>query len=568
MNGNESEMKQSDPPKKYIPLPSPIIDTPSKTYSITEETFQKDIAKYLAELFVYGSDKSPERSEGEHTPVAAGKENIPVIENLENEGDNVLSEKTWFEKYMWKINPRLYQGYVEYKNNSKNYNLSIDTNNMKDFTGIKSQFKNILKVLYFYYSFGLFILIQILMIVPNILYDLITEYSYQLTKYLTTEKGSSDDSIRKDSKILVNILYCIFTYPIVVFVTYNWYFLTSYYEKIENKEIRPARDENRPKILFYDGYGIIFKSILKFLFDPALKPLEIIDRFFFGDAPICMPYFLKLVKYDFEISLNNIKRLVVSIISVFIVYYFGLFTTIDELVNGESNFTVYLSATIVALFQIAIFYNYFMPPVFSANVDRVEIETNLKKYSFKVINPLIFIFVTLLYIGVLIAQTILVTHPATIMCVIYIWINSIFGISLYGGGIPFTKAWNAYIKLMEEEFDKDVNTFYKDDGCIEPGFFKVLLRTFVKIIRCNLNVIILMVVIFSLFIDSFLNLNSQSFKFYICMGLAVFFLSLIPKFIYDLYKDFDRKEYNPEDPVCKTNDSQNGEYGDERPDLY
>ena len=545
---------------KYISLPSPITDTSTNIYSKTEQLFQKNIANYLSNIF---SDSSEKKIRKDHFSKLLSeeylKENFEIDEN---------KEKTWFEEYLWKANPRLYQSYVTYNERIKEQPVKLNTSKLNSWDDVKNQFYDIRSIMYFYYSLTLFIISETIMILPNLLKDFIESASYKVTRSLTTENNISDDKINEDSKVLVNIIYCIFTFPIVIYVTYNWYFLTAFYEKKENGEFRPARDENRYKIRFYDGYGLVVKPILVFLFDAALKPLEKLDSFFFGDSIPFFPYLLKMIKYDSETSLNNIKRLILLLVGVFFVYYLNFFTTIDVLLKGETQSIVYICSFIIVLFQMATFYNYIMAPMFDKTISPVELASDYVKYTLRVINPLVFIFVCLLYIGILLAQAILVAHPSAMVCLIYFWVHSMFGISIYGEGLPFSKKWFLHIKLMEDEFDKDVTTFYKDDGCVNPGTIKIIVRNIVKIIRCNLNLIVLMVILFTLFMKSILTLNSDSFKFSICMFLGIFIFSLIPKFIYDLYRDFQQKGYEMGDPVCRNEATQNDTFGDDKPELY
>lgn len=547
----EYNVSQETPSKKYIPFPSPIPDTPSKTYSNTEELFQETIAKYISNILG-----------------AFVNEDVKLSSTLSYKENFEDAEKTWFENYLWKSNQKLYHIYIKYKNNSNGGVFNIDTSKLGSFDGIKNQFYNVTNTLYFYYSFTLFFIIEVIMIAPNAIKEFITSGSYQTTRFLTTEDNITDDQITQDSHVLVNIIYCILTFPIVVYVTYNWYFLTAYFEKVENNEIRPARDENRYKIRFYNGYGMVIKPILIFLFDAALKPLEKLDGFFFGDTPFYFPFLLKMIKYDSEISLNNIKRFILLLIAVFFVYYLNFFTTMDVLLKGESQTLVYICGAIIIIFQTATFYNYIMAPMFNKDISPTEIATDYAKYTLRVINPLVFIFLCLLYIGILFAQAILVAHPSAIICLIYFWFHSIFGIALYGEGQPFSKKWFLHIKSMEDEFDKDVNTFYRDDKCVNPGILKIIVRNIIKIIRCNLNLIVLMFILFSLFMKSILTLNSESFKFSICMFLGLSILALIPKFIYDMYRDFQQTGYQMGDPVCRNDAGQNDTFGDDKPDLY
>lgn len=550
--------------KKYFSLPSPISDTESKIYSNTEHLFQKHIANYLTETFMLKTNLPSKNSHS--SSVLQTSENVPSSykENFES-GEE---EKTWFENRLWNANPKLYHLYIKYNERLREQPTKFKTNKLESWDDVKNQISDVKNIMYFYYSLTLFIISETIMIIPNLLKDFVVSSSYLITRSLTNEENISDDQIKEDSNVLVNIIYCIFTFPIVVYVTYNWYFLTAYYKKKDNNELRPARDENRYKIRFYDGYGMVFKPILVFLFDAALKPLEKLDAFFFGDNSPFFPYLLKMIKYDSETTLNNVKRLILLLIGVYFVYYLNFFTTFDILLKGETQSIVYLCSFIIVLFQISTFYNYVMAPMFDKEISPTELASNYAKYTLRVINPLVFIFACLLYIGILLAQAILIAHPSAMICLVYFWVHSMFGISIYGEGLPFTDKWFLHIKSMEDDFDKDVITFYKDDGCINPGILKIIVRNIVKIIRCNLNLLVLMVILVMLFMKSILTLNSKSFMFSICMFLGIFILSLIPKFIYDIYRDFQNKGYQIGDSVCKNESFNKETYGDDKPEKY
>jgi hypothetical protein len=173
------------------------------------------------------------------------------------------------------------------------------------------------------------------------------------------------------------------------------------------------------------------------------------------------------------------------------------------------------------------------------------------KYLTKIINPFIFLFAIILYIGYLIGQSIVITYPSAIICLIYIWIHCLFGITLYGDkAIPFTEKWRAYIKLMDKEFDEDVHLFYKNDSCVEPTLFKIIIRNIVKIIRCNLNLLLLMSMIFFFFMESIYKLNSETFKKAICTFLGGILGLIVVKFGYNLYRDYNKKNHNINEPIC------------------
>jgi hypothetical protein len=545
--------------QKVFNFPTPIRDPPSKLYSTTEDHFQKYIFNYFSEIFGFEeqtSDEklraSPERSEGEdHFSVACeGKMNVLTEENFETNEE--IRDKTWFEKYMWEHNPIFYQMYIKYLENPNRCSLSIDSNKLSNWGDILGQVKNVWRAIGCYYYFLVFILTEIIMMIPNLLTSYIKDLCYVITQYCTLEDTITDDKIREDSNVLIKIVMCIVTFPLVIYVSYNWYFLISLYQKTSDGiELRLARDSNRYKIKFYQGYGTIFTSIIDGLFGTALTPLTIIDTYLYGDGHFCFPAIMKMIKYTNEIPLNNIKRTIYMILSLIIVYNLNFFERMNGFLKGEKSTLVYFSIAVVVVYQLSYLFEYVVYSVYTEKADTMIIFQKAFQYGLKMINPFLFIFAIILYIGYLIGQSIIITYPSAIISLIYIWIHCLFGITLYGdNAMPFTKKWFSYITLMDQDFDKDVELFYKDDSCIEPGLWKIFCRNVVKIIRCNLSMLILISMILFFFIESIYKLNSDSFRRTIFIFLGVILSLLVAKFGIDLKRDFNKTEFITDEPIC------------------
>jgi hypothetical protein len=346
--------------------------------------------------------------------------------------------------------------------------------------------------------------------IPNSFEKIISKGCYTFTKTFSNLDGGkpNENNMRSDSKILRQIIYISLSFPICIYVTYNWIYLLAYYDKTdgcpddsnsqknENGELlcRPANDSKRLEISF-SKLGE-FSSGVNFMFDFAIMPLWVFDKLILGDK--YLPSLFPVIPWKI------ITKFIILFYSLIMVYGMNLFGSINNALRGTPSILGYYCGTIIIGYFIYKLYMDFLTPDVKATDMKVDaflkfIPQGLFYYVF-----LFFYYVFRLIIAVW------SINVSSIIVVIYFWIHSLFGMAIYGGGLG---EMGKQMENIDEFVNKDLLSFKEDDKeCAKPSIVKRIIRLLAEFLYDNIYLVAYILVMGTNISNALSGLKSTSLK--------------------------------------------------------
>lgn len=396
-------------------------------------------------------------------------------------------------------------------------------------------------------------LYQFIFYLPNSIKYIVTSFSLSFTKVLTEldlENTETEDQILSDAQIVEKIIYYIISFPLAVFVMYNWFFVIVYRDHdlylrdhcevqevannvYGNPTCRPANDNQRMKITF-DGYKS--KDFLEFFLFFIIIPFKLFDTFILGDK--WLPQLMCYVPWKI------LCKFISLLIAFLIVFWIGLFDTFVYIVSGNT--------TLISWANSLIIFGYFVyyvvrdiwdneapslsldamktkkpPPspvaaAAAATLDTEDIinagtEILAKSIHRNYSHSAYGFFSKIIKYTVRFIVAVFSIPISSVLLNMYIWFVSFFGILFFGGGMEnFAENFNKMETFVESDiyklFDKN-----KTD-CVKPSILMLILKSITKFIYRNFYTFIMLFLIGVNMFDTIMNMNSVIVK-YMIVGL-------------------------------------------------
>jgi len=346
---------------------------------------------------------------------------------------------------------------------------------------------------------------------PQLFDAMIYDLAFAFSTAFTLEDGATTQE--NDAQSIHNIIALTFSFPLCIYITYNWFFLFAYRGNYRCKDIdppvtscRPANDHVRMPLNFDSIENENNRKFLNLMFDFSVRPLEIFDTYVFGDKGLSV------------LCLASPSRILVKfillLISFFVVSWFGFFDTIDSLIAGSSSL-------VMGFCILCIVYHY-VKKVPGHAMKIVE----LTKPSFTALAVSIIFFVIRLIIAIFSVNT------SSILVTCYFWVHSFFGMVMYG-----ENGWSGIfdeIENMDAYIDEDILWLQdKDTNCFKPELWRKILRIIVTFIYDNFYALSFLSLMSVNVVNTFSNIESHSLKYVIFTLIAVqIFLAGVVMFIH------------------------------------
>ena len=407
-----------------------------------------------------------------------------TVQTIKKQIYSVLSGKNNGDK------TKIIEGYTSGDKTASAANIDIDFNNKNPF--------------YWLFQFPY----DIFQYIPKLINAMIYDGSYEFADAFTLEKGATTQE--NDAQVIHDIIALTFSFPICIFITYNWFFLLAYKSKYNCQNTdppvtmcRPANDSVRMKLNFDSIADENVKEFLNLFFDFSVKPLDLFDQIVFGDKGISR-------LCSFCPSRILIKFLLL-VMSFFVVTLFNLFESVESIIMGTS-------FMIMGFCIIVIIYQYFSQGI---GYHIPKIVENFKGSLFIMIAVGIFFFTFRLIVAIFSIGT------SSILISFYFWTTTIFAFLIYGekgiGGIP------TEIENIDSYIDEDILWLQdKDTDCFKPDLWRKVLRTIVFFIYDNFYALSFFFLMIGNIVNMF-NLQSLSLKYviYSIVGVQLFLLGVV-----------------------------------------
>lgn len=352
-------------------------------------------------------------------------------------------------------------------------------------------------------------------------------------------------------------------FPISIYICYNWLFLTAYKDKLycddnTNTKIpeegetvikcRPTDDNIRYEISF-DDLGSTISGLFNFILDFSIQPTYWVDKVMLGND--YFPKYLNMIPFKILI------KLVILIFAIGVVYAFDIYSAFNDIMFGGVITGNYSSVNIFCTTIIMWYYGYYIyediTSQFSTKIsplddvstmtslpgvvekgkeiteDLIEKYKNLIKWSSM---PFILIFILILKYIIRFILAVWNIGISEIVLKLFIWIHSMFGIALYGGGIGnISKNMDdidAFVNIDLEKLSED-NPDY-----IEYSLFRKILIAISTFLYNNLYYFVYLIMIVSTVVASIVNIKSPSLKTVLStlislQGVIIVFLMFLKK---------------------------------------
>jgi hypothetical protein len=297
--------------------------------------------------------------------------------------------------------------------------------------------------------------------------------SFMTTLSKTIVDFSSDTNIKQekdsDSKTLKHIFYNTLSFPLCIFITYNWFFLIAYADETSgcknnnygvgltgNNLCRPSNDEKRFTISF-DKIGY-YKNAIEFFFGYSIMPLFYVDKILLGDNYI--PYYFSMIES------KNIRQFIILFFSFFLIFSFGKLG--------------FLSSSIILIHYIFDLINEFIP---TKSTDESSKNPNfmLKEVFGNKFGTFLAIGYFIIYWVIKLIIAVFSISLANILITIFIQFHSLFGMFLYGKDSLLEK-----MTKIDDYVKSDLKNFLSDnDNCAKPDFWKTLGKFIVDVFYKN-----------------------------------------------------------------------------------
>ena len=516
--------------KTFIHLPSPIQE--DDKYKETEQFIQESIYDFFLPTIQKEPFQEKKQIESKCKSKSNDNDNNVNVKrksnNDTNKNNNQTENKNQTENSIVNLLENHIKTYYQdkYPFFYKLFNMD-DMPDYKSFSGMKECVRWILNKFYLFIFILDILFIEIFALPVRLLKTGFHYISKLICNALTNDPLITDDQKEQDATIITNLMNCILLYPLVIFISYNLYYIIAFYEGINNEGEpqpgkRPAVDEKRWKLNFDELPYVINDTLiklLKFLFSAAIIPAYYMDKFLLGDK--WLPYYLKeYFVYDLTIPLNIIKHLLLLIITIYLVYYTDIISIFSGKTSngGISSYLLYFCTFIIIVFQLYRFYTEFEINFFNVS--------KWGHYISLIYGGLGTVFWFFLYAGILVVFGTLSFNIALNICILYLLFHCIFGIMIYKEDSTITSV----IKLIEKDFDEEIKQFYAGDYCVGASYFTIVFRNILKLVRCNKFLIVLSGLLIYMFSTQIYSIHSSILKwtlFFIIALPCIFFIVFV-----------------------------------------
>jgi hypothetical protein len=292
----------------------------------------------------------------------------------------------------------------------------------------------------------------------------------KLNNKLKFAKTDTNNNIENDVNILKQTVYALLSFFISIFVMYNWYYLIIFRHEISLKD--PTKKVQLTEFdLTINVENPFIKSMVDFLFLYCLEPVRLMNNFLLN--------FEKLPLYFNMIPFHNLKRLIILWVSYCFVYFcniFNIFKLLFSTADISSFFAIilfFVNATIGMLYFTQAYKMINETVTFTKeNPGPIEILNFISKKFESLFVPFFVkaaIYIIYLFIKFIIAMFSI--KIATIILFLYLWCNSLFGISIINteDGITWKDEFMGFIGLTQSKVDKECEKEIEllSDPCFE-----------------------------------------------------------------------------------------------------
>ena len=344
--------------------------------------------------------------------------------------------------------------------------------------------------------------------IPKLINAMIYDYSYEFASSFTLEKGATTQE--NDAQVIHDIIALTFSFPICIFITYNWFFLLAYKSKYNCQNTdphvdmcRPANDSVRMKLNFDSIADENVKEFLNLFFDFSVKPLDLFDQIVFGDKGIS--------RLCLMCPSRILIKFLLLLMSFLIITYFSLFESVESIVVGSS--------IVIMGFCIIVIIYQFVSQAIGYHIPKIV----------KLIpsSPLSWVMVGIVFFVSRIILAIFSIATSSILISFYFWTTTMFAFLIYGekglGGIP------TEIENIDSYMDEDILWLQdKDTDGFKPELWRKVLRTIVFFIYDNFYALSFLCIMSSNIVNMF-NLQSPSLTYviYSIIGVVLFLLGIV-----------------------------------------
>jgi len=317
----------------------------------------------------------------------------------------------------------------------------------------------------------------------------IHQYSFQFVKTFAGKEGSGSSKQQKaehkadinhDTATVEDIIKYMIACPLAVYVAYNWFFILAYVPA-EDYSIdtdnaskaggkRLADDTNRfnlKEIFNLTNFGdTSFRLIIRFLLGYFIFIFYVTDNLLIGNYTL--PYLLSLI------TGKVFTFIVVIALSFLIIYHCGFYKSLQNAITGKQDVLFFYCLVLICLWFL------FRAWSFAKFIIQIIVEN-------KIINIFALILIFFIYCGYLTLIFILGYFSLSIsqiIILIYLWINSLFGMMVYNG-LYGKKEDGFFSRIDPFSIINKINVFigkdlerWNDDpiDCHRPDLMKRLIR--------------------------------------------------------------------------------------------
>lgn len=363
----------------------------------------------------------------------------------------------------------------------------------------------------------------------------------------------NEKNLESDATVLTNIIISIVIFPLLTIMTYNWFYLTSYYNEESDTCIgvnekkdpdtyiycRPTNDNARTPITWGK------EAVVNFLLDFIIVPLAFVDQFFLGtninflnivksynednykstDSFVTIPNFMFFMEKNLKmINLPSkiIQKFLMASISFIILYGVSFFSSIKSSVNIST----------VSIVFIILFFHFCRTLLQYYFVDLRKLFLGSDEPPSDPVfvgNPII-IGLSALLIGILIffLRFVIGFFSLTIsfiIVIVFLWFHSLFGLAYYEtkvGGEPVSFG-NKFTDI-NNFINQDIAFLKVNEDCKDNNILIKLIKFFIRTLNGNFFVLFfILLLFFNLSECSKINsLNIQLGTYYILSILILF----------------------------------------------
>ena len=333
------------------------------------------------------------------------------------------------------------------------------------------------------------------------------------------KQNYNETQIENDATILSDIIISIIIFPLLVIMTYNWFYLICYYDENSTECIDKECPENNIKFICCRPAHDFFRTpltwgtefMVNFFLDFLLVPLSIMDKLILGTKvnffnPIDAYKKEDYAKYDLAFTLpcliftidnflksinlpsKILQKFVMGILSFFILYKMSIFSSINSVINNENSFPLILCYIIAGLYFVYTSLRFIfmdLRDIFFG--DPLNDKEPLVKSPGPVILVLSVLLACIIYFFSRLIIFLLSLKISFLILIIYFWFHSLFGIFWYKitkGDQKLPITFEDKLIDMNMFINSDINFLKKNTDCKESN---ILMNIFKFIIYSLLN---------------------------------------------------------------------------------